>query len=72
MSLVKFAILKKIVTVHPYVIKILRSPRLVNYYGLFNIFWEHEARPPRLSSRPACHARHERAGGGRADIKHKV
>jgi hypothetical protein len=40
----------------------------VNYYGLFNIFWEHEARPPRLSSRPACHARHERAGGGQADI----
>ena len=24
------------------------------------------ARPPRLSSRPACHARHERAGGGQA------
>jgi hypothetical protein len=35
-------------------------------------FGKRKARPPRLSSQPACHARHERAGGGRVEIKRKV
>ena len=31
-------------------------------------FGERKARPPCLSSQPACHARHERAGGGQVEI----
>ena len=49
--------------------------QMVNYLvatgksiGLIINFGERKARPHRLSSQPACHARHERAGGGQVEI----